>query len=162
LKSPIRRSNLIARVAPGVFALVIFDAGDYCLSSLQRRIVNRLWKLHSQKSDILSLNFSVQASSWISASSFSFTELLAVQLSRLKSPFRPERLLLLTILRLLRLSGTSHEFSLAPRNFFRQFFLEFAPSGAGTAFFRRRAHPLRIASCRHRHTRNGDYRQIPI
>jgi GGDEF domain-containing protein len=85
LQSLARRSDLLAYVAPGVFAFVIFDANESCLASLQSRIDCRLLQLIQCDPSGLPLNFSVKTSSWTPSSSFSFQQALTGQLSGKKS-----------------------------------------------------------------------------
>lgn len=81
LRSTVRRSDLIAYIAPGVFALVVFDVSDSCLAAVRRRINSRLLHLFQGGLVHLPLNFSVKTSSCANASSFSFQEILADHLS---------------------------------------------------------------------------------
>lgn len=90
LRALVRSSDLLACVAPGVFALVVFDAGDSCRASLQRRMEASLLHPRNFKlSRIPPPAFSVEISSWNSTSPRSFPRALSHHLSPISPKKRP-------------------------------------------------------------------------
>ena len=89
LRSLIRRSDLLAYVASGVFVLAIFEARDGCRALLQRRIERRLLTAIPARPGGFPLEFSVRISSWDSATAISFPQLLAHHLSSKNQPSLP-------------------------------------------------------------------------
>lgn len=82
LRSLIRRSDLLAYVAPGIFTLVLFDASDSCHTSVQRRIEGRLLQLNPQGQSVPPLlKCSVKTSFWSRTTAISFSQILADHLS---------------------------------------------------------------------------------